>query len=106
MQQVKEIVSPSLILKPPANEPFKIIEGFDFINYEWLGLPATSQATAIATTKATTKEINELYCDSVALIAKTLAEDPAKDGKENELYNEQEALTFAIVEESTRESNY
>ena len=90
VQQVKEIVSPSLILKPPANELFKIIEGFDFIDHEWLGLPATSQATTDATTKATTKEINEPYCDSVALIAETLAEDPAEDGKENELYNEPE----------------
>ena len=29
-KQVREIVSPSLILTPPTNEPFKIFEGFDF----------------------------------------------------------------------------
>ena len=47
-ERVKEIVSPSLILTPPTNKPFKIYKGFDFIDPEWLGLPATLQATAAA----------------------------------------------------------
>ena len=47
-KQVREIVSPSLILTSPTNEQFKIFEGFDFIDPEWFGLLATSQATTDA----------------------------------------------------------
>ena len=80
-KQVREIVSPSLILTPPTNEPFKIFEGFDFIDLEWFGLPATSQATADAK-----ENVHPLgpshYCVTGSSVAETLI---AEDAKENEL---------------------